>query len=71
VGILDLAQQWIAEETMEPWPARSGTDYSGFPEPDAELDGNTLRMWFGDRASPVLALEPVDVADAILRAETA
>jgi hypothetical protein len=64
-GVLDLAQQEIAEETTEPWPARSGRDYRGFAEPDAVLEGDFLRMWFGDKSKPVLTLEPIDLTGVI------
>lgn len=37
LGVLGLVQQEVAEETIEPWPARSGKDYRGFPEPHAEI----------------------------------
>jgi hypothetical protein len=70
VGVLDLVQHEIAEETMEPWPARSGRQYRGFPNPHARLDGDDLRMWFGEDAHPVLMLDPVDLADVLLRDET-
>ena len=59
--------QEIAEETTEPWPAASGPAYGGFPEPDGAIVGDELYLWFGDRTAPVLALEPIDLSEVLLR----
>ena len=67
VGSLSQIQQEIAEETAEPWPAVSGPAYRGFPEPDGAIVGDELRLWFGDRTAPVLALEPIDLSEVLLR----
>ncbi len=67
VQSLHQIQQEIAEATTEPWPAASGPDFRAFPEPDGALVGNELLLWFGDRSDPVLALDPIDLADVILR----
>ena len=67
VGSLNQIQQEIAEETAEPWPASSGPGYRGFPEPQGAIVGAELRLWFGDRATPVLALDPLDLSDVLLR----
>lgn len=64
---LHVAQQWIAEETTEPWPAVSGTQYHGFPNPHAALVGDELRVWFGRSENPVLELGPFDVSAIVLR----
>jgi hypothetical protein len=64
---LDVAQQWVAEETTEPWPAVTGTQYHGFPEPRAALVGDELRAWFGRRENPMLELGPFDVSGIVLR----
>jgi hypothetical protein len=66
IGVLNLVQQEIAEQTTEPWPARSGPGYPGFPEPDAEIEGDQLTMWFGDRTAPALSIEPVDLSEVLL-----
>lgn len=67
VQSLHQIQHEIAEETTEPWPAGSGAEYRGFPEPDGEIVGDRLNLWFGDQAHPVLALQPIDLADLIVR----
>jgi len=67
VQSLSQIQQEIAEETTEPWPARSGPDYRGFPGPDGELVGDQLRLWFGDVDAPALALGPIDMSGVIVR----
>jgi hypothetical protein len=66
VQSLHQIQQEIAEETTEPWPAPSGSDYKGFPEPDGELVGDQLRLWFGAADAPALALRPIDVSGVIV-----
>jgi hypothetical protein len=64
---LSQIQQEIAEETTEPWPAPSGPDYKGSPEPDGELVGDQLRLWFGAVDAPALALGPIDMTGVIVR----
>jgi hypothetical protein len=68
-GTLSVVQQEVAEQTTEPWPARSGTQYQGFPEPDAELVGNQLWAWYGRRSNPVLKFGPFDLSNVLLRDE--
>lgn len=65
VQSLHQIQREIAEATTEPWPAASGSDFRAFPEPDGALAANELLLWFGDRSDPVLALDPIDLADVI------
>ena len=67
VQSLHQIQQEIAEETTEPWPPHWGEGSPGFPEPKAELVGDRLYLWFGDKAMPVLAFSPIDLRDVILR----
>lgn len=67
VQSLSQIQQEVAEGTTEPWPARSGPDYSGFPEPDGELVGDQLRLWFGTVDAPALVLGPIDMSGVIVR----
>jgi len=67
VQSLNQIQREIAEETIEPWPAASGPEYRGFPEPGGQIVGDHLHLWFGDREEPVLELQPIDLADVILR----
>jgi hypothetical protein len=64
---LDSIQTEIAEVTREPWPARSGPGYGGFPEPGAELVGDRLRLWYGPREAPVLDIGSVDLHGVLLR----
>ena len=67
VQSLTQIQQEIAEETAEPWPAWSGPEYGGFPEPDGELVDDQLRLWFGAVDAPALALRPIDMSGVIVR----
>lgn len=59
VQMLDQIQSHVAHATREPWPAVTGPGYAGFPEPNAEMVGDEIRMWFGDRERPVLELGPI------------
>lgn len=63
LSVLNVAQQWIAEETTEPWPAFAGAGYGGFPEPAAEVADEKLYMWFGNKHAPALRLDPFDVGN--------
>jgi hypothetical protein len=67
VASLHHIQREIAEDTREPWPAASGPGYIGFPEPDGAVVDAELHLWFGDRATPVLAFDPIDLSDVLLR----
>jgi hypothetical protein len=67
VQTLNQIQTHVAHATREPWPAVAGPGYAGFPEPNAEVVGDEIRMWFGNRERPVLELGPFDVSDVILR----
>ncbi|HEX2131663.1 MAG TPA: hypothetical protein VHH15_08870 [Actinophytocola sp.] len=53
---LSAVQDYIAETTTEPWPAPGGTVQ---PNPDARVSADTVEMWFGDEAAPVLRLPPL------------
>jgi hypothetical protein len=55
---LDRLQDTIAEETADPWPGRGR-----LPGAAAEIRGDALHLWYGDREEPVLALEPIPLAD--------
>ena len=66
VQSLHQIQQEIAEDTTAPSPAQSGRDDRGFPEPDGELVGDQLRLWFGASDAPVLALRPIDMSGVIV-----
>jgi hypothetical protein len=67
LSVLDVTQQWIAEETTQPWPAVAGPGYGGFPDPGVEVVEDKLYMWFGHKDAPVLRLEPLDVGGWVLR----
>jgi len=67
VQSLHQIQQEIAEETTEPWPARSGADHRDFPEPHAELVADQLRLWFGAVDAPAVTLGPIDMRGVIVR----
>jgi hypothetical protein len=49
----------VAQETGEPWPVDSGSGASGLPEAHAEIVGDTLRMWYGERSKPALELSRI------------
>ncbi len=61
--MLATFQSEIAEATTEPWPARSGEQYRGFPEPAVEILGDALHMRYGDGPSLALTLEPIQLCD--------
>jgi hypothetical protein len=67
IASLGLIQQEVAEETGEPWPATTGPDYRGFPEPDGEIVRDDLRLWFGRRHEPALRLSPISLSAVLLR----
>ena len=55
IGVLDRFQDWAAEETGDPWPAREGE----MPRPGVEVKDQLILPWYGDQGSPALALEPI------------
>jgi hypothetical protein len=55
---LDRLQDTIAEETADPWPGRGSLPGAG-----AEVRDGALHLWYGDAAEPVLAFEPITLAD--------
>ena len=55
---LDRLQDTIAEETADPWPG-----WRSLPGAAAEVRGDALHLWYGDPAEPVLAFEPIPLAD--------
>jgi hypothetical protein len=67
IASLGLIQQEVAEETVEPWPASTGPGYRGFPEPDGEIVGDDLRLWFGPRDQPALRLSPISLSAVLLQ----
>lgn len=67
VGSLNLIQTEFADETTEPWPSTAGLGYQGFPEPDGEVVGEDLHVWFGARDAPVLRLRPISLHGVLLQ----
>jgi hypothetical protein len=53
-GIQDV----IIEDIRGPWPGPPGPG-SGLPLPDCRVVGDELLVWFGDEATPALALPPI------------
>jgi hypothetical protein len=60
---LEAPQDWIADETTEPWPARAGDLPGGFPAPNAEIAGEQVRLYYGDSRAPILELAPIRLRD--------
>lgn len=54
---LDALQDYVAEATHDPWPGQRA-----MPEPQAEVRGSALHLWYGSADSPVLACEPIPLA---------
>jgi len=54
---LSGVQDYVADATTEPWPGSGGTQ----PNPDARVEADTVRMWFGPEDAPVLRLPPIDL----------
>jgi excisionase family DNA binding protein len=63
---LEVAQEMIAEETADPWPARAGQLPGGFPCPHAEIVDGSIRLYYGDPRTPILALPAISL-DAMRR----
>jgi hypothetical protein len=55
-AILSNVQDWISDATAAPWPGTRSQ-----PNPGVEIDGDQLRLWFGERDSPVLELRSLTV----------
>jgi hypothetical protein len=53
LAINDL-QDFVTEETTEPWPGSSGP-----PRPGVRLVGRTIELWFGVHDHPVVRLRPL------------
>ena len=61
VHTLDSAQETIAEETAESWPATAGQIPGRFAGPFIEFTADHLRLGYGDSAGPVLELTPISL----------
>lgn len=60
-GVLSLAQDVVCEALDATWPS-AGRASVDLPIPGARVDGETLRLWYGDEDAPVLELRPVTIA---------
>jgi hypothetical protein len=60
-GVLSLAQDVVCEALDAIWPSAGGGALD-LPIPGARVDGDTLRLWYGDEDAPVLALRAVTIA---------
>ncbi len=52
-ALLNSVQDYVSEELREPWPSLA--------LPEAVVEGSTLRMWFGDRSAPALAVSEIEL----------
>jgi hypothetical protein len=61
---LEAAQDELTVVTTEPWPLRGRGE---LPTPHAHFTaaGDTVRLFYGDPAAPVLELEPLPVVDIL------
>jgi hypothetical protein len=57
---LDDLQDWLCEETHDPWP-RQGQ--GAVPAPGARVSNGELHLWFGSEDDPVLRLPAIGVGD--------
>jgi len=60
-GVLSLAQDVVCEALDTTWPSAGGAS-TDLPIPGARVDGDTMRLWYGDEDAPVLALRAVTIA---------
>jgi excisionase family DNA binding protein len=64
-GALATAQDYVSEDTGEPWPAVAGQLSAGFPAPRAEIADGQLRMFYGNPDAPMLELTPIPLAEIL------
>lgn len=57
-SMLSLAQDVVCESLDATWPSSGGVSVD-LPIPGARIDGDMLRMWYGDEDAPVLELPAV------------
>ena len=60
-AILNSTQDVVMESTKEQWPLGP----TGVAYPHARVVGEQLHMWFGDEATPVLRMRPVDLTELV------
>src|SRR5205814_3863257 len=61
-SILNGAQDGVMEILREQWPIAAEGRAA---EPEARVQGDELRMWFGDENAPTVALAPLNLRDVI------
>jgi hypothetical protein len=59
-NVLSLAQDVVSETTTDPWPAAIGPGRD-LAEPSAQIEGDTIRLFFGAEDQPVVILPPIDL----------
>ena len=57
-SVLSLAQDVVSEALDATWPGPAGAS-ADLPIPGARVDGEVVRLWFGDEDAPVLRLADV------------
>ena len=55
LSVLDTAPDFVAEFTGEPWPGSA----KDVPLPGVEVRDAEVSLWYGQRDSPTLVLEPI------------
>jgi hypothetical protein len=61
-AMLNGVQDGVMETTAEQWPI----DGAGrAAEPGARVEGEVLRMWFGDERAPILMLAPLNLRELL------
>jgi hypothetical protein len=58
VQALDELQDFVSEVTSDPWPGEARQ-----PQPRGNVRDSYLYLWYGDSESPILACEPIALAD--------
>jgi hypothetical protein len=59
-NVLSLAQDVVSETAADPWPAAIGPGRN-LAEPGAQIEGGTIRLFFGAEDQPVVILPPIDL----------
>lgn len=60
-SVLSLAQDVVCEAIDATWPGPPGAGVD-LPMPGARVDGDLVRLWYGDEDAPVLRLRDVQLA---------
>jgi hypothetical protein len=56
---LNTVQDFASEALQEPWPSSPGRPRSYMPAAQALIEGDTLRLWYGDAHSATLMLPSI------------